>query len=104
MAGMSDVRRAVDAADLGSERAVTLASLASMEWESLHLPEARRHFEDALDEAGADPTLACAIHSGLFWTLYDLGALTDAAAHAERALHLASGVGRPSLPADTTPR
>ena len=98
LAGMSDVRRAVDAADLGSERAVTLASLASMEWESLHLPEARRHFEDALDEAGSDPTLACTIHSGLFWTLYDLGALTDAAAHAERALHLASGL-RPAVAA-----
>ena len=90
-AGMSDVRRAADAADPGPERAVTLASLASMEWESLHLPEARRHFEDALNEPRADPTLACTIHSGLFWTLYDLGALTEASAHAERALQLAPG-------------
>ena len=91
IAGMSDVRLAVDAADQGPVRAVALASLASMEWESLHLLEARQHFEDALDETGADPGLASTIHSGLFWTLYDLGALTDAAAHADRALQLATG-------------
>jgi DNA-binding CsgD family transcriptional regulator len=90
IAGMSTVRRAVDAAGHGTGLAVALASLASMEWESLHLLEARRHFEDALDEAGSDPALACTIHSGLFWTLYDLGVLTDAAAHADRALHFAS--------------
>jgi DNA-binding CsgD family transcriptional regulator/tetratricopeptide (TPR) repeat protein len=89
--GMSDVRRAVDAAGHGPARAVALASLASMEWESLQLLEARQHFEAALDETGTDRSLACTIHSGLFWTLYDLGALTDAAAHADRALYFASG-------------
>jgi DNA-binding CsgD family transcriptional regulator len=98
IAGMSDVHRAIDAAGHGPTRAVALASLASMEWESLHLLEARQHFEDALDETGTDPSLACTIHSGLFWTLYDLGALTDAAAHADRALYFTSG-DQPSVDA-----
>jgi DNA-binding CsgD family transcriptional regulator len=98
IAGMSDVRRAIDAAGQGEGRAVALSSLASMEWESLHLLEARQHFEDALDETGTDPGLACTIHSGLFWTLYDLGELNDADAHADRALQLASG-GEPAVEA-----
>ena len=89
------LRETIDSSPPGRERAEMLYMLASMSWMNL-VEGVREPCEQALAEAGGDPSLLSGLHSDLAWVAFYLGDLEEA--H-KRARESADWASRPVGPA-----
>ena len=89
------LRETIASSPPGRERAEMLYMLASMSWMDL-VDGVREPCEQALAEAGDDPSLLSGLHSDLAWVAFYLGDLEEAF---ERARESADWASRPVGPA-----
>ena len=85
------LRDTIAASPHGAEKAEMLYRLASTSWMNL-IDGVRAPCEEALNEAGEDPSALCAIHNALSWVAFYLADLAGAERHARASAAVESRV------------